>query len=228
MDKAVYKQKINVPPSLASLDFSEADGVVFDFGGVISVSPKDPKTGDWALYPYCEKLGIPRAAVEKGWKDMRHLWDGGFITFEEMYGRIFAAAGVALTDEILADLWEIDAASWIRNLRADTLELMRALKAAGRKVGILSNMSPDFHARLFVTHAAAYRELADAEVISGLERLYKPERPIYDLMVRRMGISAARLLFVDDTLANVEAARSYGWQAALYPPPVAEATDLKG
>ncbi len=228
MDKAGYKHEIDLPPSLASLDLSEADGVVFDFGGVISVSPRDPTTGDWALYPYCERLGVPRAAVEKGWKDMRHLWDGGFITFEEMYGRIFAAAGVSLTDEIIADLWEIDAVSWIRNLRADTLELMRALKTAGRKVGILSNMSPDFHARLFVPYAAAYRELADAEVISGLERLYKPERPIYDLMEKRMGIPAARLLFVDDTSTNVEAARSYGWQAALYPPPPAESKDLKG
>ncbi len=214
--------EVVLPPTLAELDLTGAEGVVFDFGGVISVSPRDPKTGDWALYPYCERLGVPRAALEKGWRDMRHLWDGGFISFEEMYGRIFSAAGAELTPEILAGLWEIDAVGWIRNLREDTLELMRALKAAGRKVGILSNMSPDFHERLFVPRAAAYRELADAEVISGLEKLYKPERPIYDLAEKRMGIPASRLLFVDDTPSNVEAARSYGWLAAVYPPPATQ------
>ena len=90
------------------------------------------------------------------------------------------------------------------------------LKAQGKKLGILSNMSPDFYDRLFVPRAADYRALVDVEVISGLEKLYKPERPIYDLTQRRMGLSPERLLFLDDTPVNVNAARSYGWQAEVY------------
>ncbi len=191
---------------------AQADGVVFDFGGVISVSPRE----GWSLYPFCAARGVGRAAVDAGWARYRHLWDGGFISFEEMYRRMFADAGVGISDADLAELWEIDAVAWIRDLRADTLELMRALKARGRRIGILTNMSPDFHERLFVPRAAAYRALADAEVVSGLERLYKPERPIYDLMARRMGLPPGRQLFVDDTPANVEAARGYGWQAEVY------------
>ena len=191
---------------------AQVDGVVFDFGGVISVSPRE----GWSLYPFCAARGVGRAAVDAGWARYRHLWDGGFISFDEMYRRMFADAGVGISDADLAELWEIDAVAWIRDLRADTLELMRALKARGRRIGILTNMSPDFHARLFVPRAAAYRALADAEVVSGLEKLYKPERPIYDLMARRMDLPPERLLFVDDTPANVEAARSYGWQAEVY------------
>ena len=191
---------------------AQVDGVVFDFGGVISVSPRE----GWSLYPFCAARGVGRAAVDAGWARYRHLWDGGFISFEEMYRRMFADAGVGISDADLAELWEIDAVAWIRDLRADTLELMRALKARGRRIGILTNMSPDFHERLFVPRAAAYRALADADVVSGLERLYKPERPIYDLMARRMGLPPGRLLFVDDTPANVEAARGYGWQAEVY------------
>lgn len=191
---------------------AQVDGVVFDFGGVISVSPRE----GWSLYPFCAARGVGRAAVDAGWARYRHLWDGGFISFEEMYRRMFADAGVGISDADVAELWEIDAVAWIRDLRADTLELMRALKARGRRIGILTNMSPDFHERLFVPRAAAYRALADAEVVSGLERLYKPERPIYDLMARRMGLPPGRLLFVDDTPANVEAARGYGWQAEVY------------
>ena len=191
---------------------AQVDGVVFDFGGVISVSPRE----GWSLYPFCAARGVGRAAVDAGWARYRHLWDGGFISFEEMYRRMFADAGVGISDADLAELWEIDAVAWIRDLRADTLELMRALKARGRRIGILTNMSPDFHERLFVPRAAAYRALADAEVVSGLERLYKPERPIYDLMARRMGLPPGRLLFGDDTPATVEAARGYGWQAEVY------------
>lgn len=192
---------------------ASADGVVFDFGGVISVSPME----GWELYPFCAARGVDRTTVAAGWKRYRHLWDGGFISFDEMYRRIFADAGVEISGADLEELWEIDAVGWIRNLRPETLDLMRMLKAQGKKLGILSNMSPDFHDRLFVPRAADYRALADVEVISGLEKLYKPERPIYDLTQRRMGLSPERLLFFDDTPVNVNAARSYGWQAEVYP-----------
>ena len=192
---------------------ADADGVVFDFGGVISVSPVE----GWALYPFCAARGVDRAAVAAGWRNYRHLWDGGFISFDEMYRRVFADAGRSISDADIEELWEIDAVGWIRNLRPETLELMRTLKAQGKKLGILSNMSPDFHERLFVPRAAEYRALVDAEVISGLERLFKPERPIYDLTQRRMGLPAERLLFFDDTPKNVDAARAYGWQAEVYP-----------
>ena len=191
---------------------ASADGVVFDFGGVISVSPME----GWELYPFCAARGVDRTTVAAGWKRYRHLWDGGFISFDEMYRRIFADAGVEISAADLEELWEIDAVGWIRNLRPETLDLMRMLKAQGKKLGILSNMSPDFHDRLFVPRAAEYRALADVEVISGLEKLYKPERPIYDLTQRRMGLSPDRLLFLDDTPVNVNAARSYGWQAEVY------------
>ena len=190
------------------------DGVVFDFGGVFSVSPL---AGDWPVYAYCAKFGVDRAAVDRGWKRYRHLWDGGFIPFAELYRRTFTDAGVTLDDSQLDDLWELDAVGWIRTLRDDTLALMRRLKASGKKLGVLSNMSPDFHERLFVPRCAAYRALLDAEVISGLELLYKPEEPIYRLTERRMGLPPHRLLFLDDTEANVLAARAFGWHAEVYP-----------
>ena len=161
------------------------EGVVFDFGGVISL----PLRKEQELYPYCEEKGVDRAAMAAGWKSYRHLWDAGFITFAELYRRIFVDAGCPPPDEVtLAELWEIDAVGWIRNLRPDTLELMRCLKAAGKKIGILSNMSPDYYERLYVPRAAAYRALVDVEVISWLVKLYKPEKPIYDLTAQRMGL----------------------------------------
>lgn len=190
----------------------DLDGVVFDFGGVMTVSPRE----GWDLYPYCEARGVDHDAVDRGWKKYRHLWDGDFISFNELYRRTFAEAGKTVSEAELADLWEIDAVGWIRNPRADTLELMRMVKASGKKIGILSNMSSDFYEKLFVPRMADYRAFADAEVISGLEKLFKPERPIYDLMASRLGLPSERLIFLDDTPVNVEAARSYGWQAEVY------------
>ena len=194
---------------------SAVDGVAFDFGGVFTVSPK---TDDWPLYDYCAKFGVDRAAVDRGWQRYRNLWDGGFISFEELYRRTFADAGVTLEAAQLDDLWELDAVGWIRTLRDDTLALLYRLKAAGKKLGVLSNMPPEFYERMYVPRCAAYRALLDAKVISGLEFLYKPEEPIYRLMERRMGLPPDRLLFLDDTEANVLAARAFGWHAEVYPP----------
>jgi 2-haloacid dehalogenase len=50
-------------------------------------------------------------------------------------------------------------------------------------------------------------------VVSGVERLAKPDPAIYFLAERRFGRPAANMLFIDDNLANVEAARACGWQA---------------
>ena len=191
------------------------DGVVFDFGGVMTVSPKDD---DWPVYAYCAKFGVDRAAVDRGWQRYRNLWDGGFISFAELYGRTFADAGATIGAAQLDVLWELDAADWFRTMRTDTLALMRRLKASGKKLGVLSNLSPESYERLFVPRCAEYRALLDAEVISGLELLYKPEEPIYRLMERRMGLPPARLIFLDDTEANVLAARAFGWRAEVYPP----------
>ena len=193
---------------------AEVDGVVFDFGGVMTVSPKDD---DWPVYAYCAKFGVDRAAVDRGWQRYRNLWDGGFISFAELYRRTFADAGATIDAAQLDVLWKIDAEDWFRTLRTDTLALMRRLKASGKKLGILSNMSPESYERLFVPRCAEYCTLLDTVVISGLEFLFKPEEPIYRLTERRMGLPPDRLIFLDDTEANVLAARAFGWHAEVYP-----------
>ncbi len=193
--------------------FSAVDGVVFDFGGVMTVSP----LADWELYRFCERFGIGRDKVRKAFDDYRHLWDGGFITFEEMYRRTFADWSLPPPDEaLLAELWHVDPESWVATLREDTLELMKALKGRGFKLGLLTNMSDDFYSRLFVPRLAAYRSLLDVETVSSHVRMYKPQREIYDLAASRMGMAPSRLLFLDDTPANVEAARSFGWHSEVY------------
>lgn len=201
---------------VVTIGWEKVDGVVFDFGGVLSVSPMREKW-DRTLYPYCETLGLRREKALEGFSKFRRLWDGDDLSFAAMYELIFAWAGLARpTDEQLAEIYRLDAASWAEELRPDTLELMKEVKAHGKRIGILSNMSSDFHRDLFAPRFGECRALADVEVISGFERACKPERRIYDITRERMGCEAARLLFFDDSLPNVLAARAYGWQSELY------------
>ena len=129
----------------------------------------------------------------------------------------FADAGLPPpSPEQIERLWELDAVGWVEVLSSDTLALMRDLKSVGKKIGVLSNMSVDFHERLFVPRCAEYRALADVEVISGMVRMFKPERPIYDLTAARLELPPEDILFLDDTEVNVLAARELGWRSHVY------------
>ena len=50
-------------------------------------------------------------------------------------------------------------------------------------------------------------------VVSGDEKLAKPDPAIYALAERRFGFAPQAMLFIDDSLPNVEAARARGWHA---------------
>ena len=50
-------------------------------------------------------------------------------------------------------------------------------------------------------------------VVSGVEKLHKPDPAIYHLALDRFGLAAGEGLFIDDSLPNVEAARANGFHA---------------
>ena len=183
-------------------------GVVFDFGGVMTTTTMPSR-----VRKVTDEFGIGWSDLERGFAKYRRLMDGGFITIDEMYDLIWADADIALPDDVRARILEEDYASFMegyRNLK--TLEWMRSLKAAGFKIGILTNMPPSMAPR-FRRVFADFIELADAMVISGEEGMFKPQKRIYDLLQRRIGLEPDELCFVDDVESNCEGARRSGWHA---------------
>ena len=67
----------------------------------------------------------------------------------------------------------------------------------------------------------------DGVIVSGDERLLKPDPAIYRLLLTRYGLAAEDCLFIDDSLANVEGARSVGMQAVHYREPMDLAAELR-
>ena len=59
-------------------------------------------------------------------------------------------------------------------------------------------------------------ELLEDVVVSGAERLAKPDPAIYRLAAERAGLPMGELVFVDDRLANVEAARGLGMHGIVF------------
>ena len=163
------------------------------------------------MRPLMASLGIPWEVLTRGFAKYRNLHDAGFMTLAEMYSKIWNDEGLTVSSTDLNRITELDRSSWLyRNER--TLAWMKELRTQGYRIGILTNMSPEF-APLFRKYFGDYIAQADALVISGEEKLYKPQCEIYDLAQKRMELDASELVFIDDTLKNVDAAKSSGWRA---------------
>jgi putative hydrolase of the HAD superfamily len=184
-------------------------GIVFDFGGVISAAHDDTF---WAKA--LALTGWDRDTIWAGWRKHRHLLDADFVTPQGLYHLIAQDLGTPLDGKTLDLLAEMDYDSWaVPN--PETLAWAQELKAAGYKIGILTNMPTSF-IPWFNRAAAEFRALADAEVISGAEHLVKPNPAIYSLMAARMDLNPSELCFFDDMLPNVTAAQACGWSAAQF------------
>ena len=91
-------------------------------------------------------------------------------------------------------------------------EVLNDLKSAGHRVFGLTNWG----AETWPVAQAVHPELADVfedVVVSGHERLIKPDARIYQVLTARNGLRPEECLFIDDSLANVTSARACGWQA---------------
>jgi len=71
------------------------------------------------------------------------------------------------------------------------------------------------------------RALCDAEVLSGLVGLRKPEPEIYALAVAAAGVPASACVFVDDQPVNLPPARDLGITAIHHTDPVATVAELE-
>lgn len=72
--------------------------------------------------------------------------------------------------------------------------------------------------RIMESSGIVHDEVFRDEFLSYRMKLLKPSVEIYEEAARRSGFAAGELLFIDDNLANVEAARAAGWQARQYVP----------
>lgn len=92
-----------------------------------------------------------------------------------------------------------------------TRQLVEQLDARGTPLFAITNFGeefwPDFAPRFPVLER--FRDI----VISGVEKLAKPDPAIYALAETRFGLPGSAMLFVDDNEQNVLAARECGWHA---------------
>lgn len=89
------------------------------------------------------------------------------------------------------------------------------LDARGVPLFGITNFSGEFWPPFRAREAAIFDRFRDI-VVSGDERLVKPDPAIYALALARFGLKGPDAVFVDDSRPNVEAARAAGIHAVLF------------
>jgi len=91
-----------------------------------------------------------------------------------------------------------------------SLELVERLDDAGVPLFAITNFAHAFW-QPFRQTQPVFDRFRDV-VVSGTEKVAKPDPAIFRLAEKRFGIDPARTLFVDDNAANIVAAAELGWQ----------------
>jgi 2-haloacid dehalogenase len=185
------------PPSRA------VRAIVFDFGGVLV---------DWnPRYLYRKLFPGDDRAME------RFLEEVGFAEWnvKQDLGRTFAEAVAELTGRFpqygahiraYDERWEESIAGPIQA----SVEVLEALKRGGHELHGLSNWSSE---KFRLTRAKfGFFGLFDSILVSGDVKLAKPDPRIFTLFLQRIGRPAQECLFIDDSAANVAAARLLGFE----------------
>lgn len=103
-------------------------------------------------------------------------------------------------------------------------EIVEDLHAAGVPLFAITNFGADTWAG-FAPGYPLFGRFRDI-VVSGVEKLAKPDPAIYALAERRFGVPGNAMLFVDDSLANVKSAQACGWHAHHFTDAATLRTDL--
>ncbi len=191
--------------------------VVFDVGDVLL--HWDPHAPYRALLP--DEAAI-RAFFDEidfyGWNlenDRGHGWDR-------------AVAELSAKFPHRADLIRVAHQQWGESITGPiegTVEILRRLKAAGVPLYAITNFSEKW-----AEAQARYDFLRESfidVVVSAEERLVKPDPRIYEVLLKRNALKPEDCVFIDDRLANVEAARGVGMAAIHFQSPEALERDLR-
>ena len=178
--------------------------VIFDVGRVLV---------DWEIRFLYERLIPEGEALDAFLRDVvTPEWH-----FQHDAGRPFAETSVELTARYPhhAELIELFGPRFNETNRAAVPgmpELLAELDSAGVPLFAITNFSGEFFPPFRVKYPDMFDRFRDI-VVSGDEKMMKPDPAIYRLALDRFGVKAEDAVFVDDNADNVAAAAALGFHA---------------
>jgi len=192
--------------------------VVFDIGGVLI---------DWN----------PRHLFRKvfGSEEEMEWFLSNICTYEwnvqQDGGKLFSVATAELSAKYpeYSDKIAMYYGRWTEMLGGEikgTVEIFRELKSKGMPLYALSNWSHEAFPAAYERHD--FMKEFDGLVVSGYEKLLKPDHAIYRVLMERYGINPAEAVYIDDNKPNAEAAGELGFNAIHFLSPDQLREELRG
>lgn len=174
--------------------------VIFDYGMVLTGKP------DVAAHAAMLRItGLPHDQFEAVYWADRHAYDEGKLTGLQFWHNLNRDARLNLDDATINELNLWDARMWTTQDHG-MLAWQMQLKKRGIRTAILSNMGDTVLAHM--EREFDWLPRFDVLIWSFQHKMAKPDPAIYRLVLERLGTRPEETLFIDDKLANVDAARA--------------------
>ena len=193
-------------------------GLLLDIGGVVHntgvhmvgrLAEREP-----AMRPVIERIGGIASDRDELWQRVlrRQVTERDYWT--QRAAELGAAVGQTWDARALMDrFYELPEHEW---LCAATIELMTDAKAAGLRVGALTNDMTAFHGPEWVARQE-HLKLFDVIVDASLTGVMKPDPRAFRGGAQALGLPAGQIVFLDDMPWNTEGARQAGMTAVRVP-----------
>lgn len=192
--------------------------VIFDYGMVLSAPPAPE-----AFAHLLRITGLEPPRLNELYWAHRHAYDEGKLSGQAFWQQVAVDAALALTPGQIDELTGWDARMWTTE-NAPMLAWQQQLSERGLKTAILSNMGDNVHESIVSKFAWLAR--FDALIWSYQLGIAKPDAAIYRHVLADLAVEPGEAFFIDDKLANIQAALELGMKAHLFSTPERLREDL--
>ena len=193
-------------------------GLLLDIGGVVHNTAmhlvRRLAEAEPAMQPALERIGGLASDRDELWQRMLRRQ----VSEREYWAQRAAEFGAAVgetwdTRAMMHRLYELPQQDW---LRAEMVDLMAEVKAAGLRLGALTNDMTAFHGPDWVEQQE-HLKLFDVIVDASLTGVMKPDPRAFRGGAEALGLPPEQIVFLDDMPWNVEGARQAGMTAVRVP-----------
>lgn len=183
--------------------------IIFDIGGVLVAFDPIKTLREMGL-PEDEVMEIARhTSLSPLWtefdrrvidreKVMEQMKEGLSTSYQVDADRFFH-------EEIMKTVTSFDySADWVKSL-----------KERGYNIYLLTNY-PDWMFDYHFEHTFTFAPFVDGQLVSGKEKIIKPNAEIYQAILAKYNLNAEECVFIDDRPENVEAAQKQGINGIIF------------
>ena len=182
--------------------------IIFDLGGIVtnrSWHDDNKKKFD----EFSEKFSITMEGMDKAWEKFKHDFVQGKISEEVFWEKFLKEAGMKNVEEDNIEEAEL---LWreYQKVNDGMLALISRLRKKYKVVAITNIPLEWFE---YKNEEFEFDEHFDEIVVSGAEKVSKPNPKIFQILLKRLNVKAEECIMVDDRDENIATAKQLGMKS---------------